>query len=81
MIVIIPVVWLWCELTWSESGFLVLYHTIRGLVLSVLGPSWGIGWGGPSGEDSISQSGSPPMLSSPQIVLVLLLVLSSTAFC
>ena len=47
------------------------FDETRGLVLSELGPSLGIGWGGPSGEDSTSQSGSPPMLSSPQIVLFL----------
>ena len=61
--------------------FGVVFGETRGLVLSALGPSWGIGWGGPSGEDSISQSGSPPMLSSPQIVLFLSLVLTATVFC
>ena len=40
--------------------FGVAFGETRGLVLSGLGPSWGIGWGGPSGEDSTSQSGSPP---------------------
>ena len=61
--------------------FGVAFGETRGLVLSGLGSSWEIGWGGPSGEDSTSQSGSPPMLSSPQIVLFLSLVLSLTAFC